>query len=300
MDSLQSAQREYLLVLSDELEQAIYSPSPSYIAQRLARAYEDKEHLAAPSTLREFRGRMQHLARRAVRLDDDSIGFRFPSDLTDSTVHLHAGILSSRYASKEGKEELDSPTSMTREMLLYCFESKPRPISFGITGYSSSDFISYLYQDVAYSEMDSEDKEYMDSLELPDQIDFVADWMRAPISNHRNSARRHIRRRLRVLLDRKVVQIGAMQFDREVRTDMLYLFFKLLERDDDTGFTEGQLRESTAIRDDLNLLGLFCNYIHFKDDERRLREFLRVRCPSLVSDFSSEVIDLPRRSKKTV
>lgn len=297
MDTLKAAQREYLLVLSDEIEQAMYSPSPTRIAQRLARAFEDKEYLADPVTLRGFRGRMQRLSRHAVSLDDDSVGFRFPSDLTDSTVHLHAGILSSRYASKEGKKELDRPVQMTREMLLYCFEAKPRPISFGITGYSSSDFIAYAYQDVAYSAMGPDDQDQVDSLSLPDQIDFIAEWLRAPISNYRNSARRHIRRRLRVLLDRKVVQIGAMQFDREVRTDVLHLFFKLMESDDDVGFTVGQLRDNKSIRDDLNLLGMFCTYIHFRHDEQRLQEFLRVRCPSLVSDFSSEVIDLPRRKK---
>lgn len=298
MDTLQTAQHEYLIALADEIEQAMYTPSPSLITQRIARAYQDKEHLADPVTLRGFKGRMQRLPRLTVSLGDESVGFRFPSYLTDSTVHLHAGILSSRYATKEGKEELNRSVAMTREMLLYCFEAKPRPISFGITGYSSSDFISYVYQDVAYKAMDKEDQESIDQMELPEQVDFIAEWMRAPISNYHNSARRHIRRRLRVLLDRKVAQIGAMQFDREVRTDLLHLFFKLMECDDDVGFTAGQLREHASIRDDLNILGMFCTYIHFKNDEARLREFLRVRCPTLVSDFENEVIDLPRYTKR--
>lgn len=274
--------------LSKSLDRSHRGPRASFIAKLLQSKREELQ--AAPATLREFRGRIQRLPRASVRFGESS-GFAIPADLSDSMMRLTTGMLSSRHLGKANQAQVDQPVSMVREMLMYAYEAKPRPLSFAITGYSTSDFISYIYQDVAMEQMERTD---LRDSPFFDAVDVIKDWLREPMNNHTKSPRRHIRRRLMVLLDRTNHQAGSLFEDREVNTDMLYLFFKLLERDEDEGFTRGDIRPFADVRDDFNLLAQFCTYKRYKNDEAKLDAFMRVRCPSLVQDFTTEEIDLPR------
>lgn len=259
---------------------------------KLLTEYEKKGR-QEPVTMREYTQRMQEIPRLSMRFGQSN-GFEMAHDLSDAQMRLITGMVSSRYNQARFQEQMDKPVNVLREMMLYLFEAKPRPISFAITGYTISDFIAYIYQDIALQLTGASAQANEPFKNVVDQIKA---WFREPFDSRKNSARRHIRRRLMVTLDRTSHQANSLFEDREMPTEMLYVAHKLLERDDDSGYTQGVIRPFEQVRNDFNLLATYCQVRRYKDEPKKLEAFWRVRCPGEVPgfDFTNEVIDLPRR-----
>lgn len=296
--------------------EAIYTSAPqepkSLIAQLLDQ-YETQPNRRRVVTLREYLLRMQQVPRMSTQHEAEN-GFRSPGDMSVAMVRLLTSMMSSRFHTEKTQNDMDKPVSPVLQMLLLAFEAKPRPISFAITGYTSSDFIAYIYQDLAEHAM------RLAGRHLPkpfgDRIDDIKAWMRegAPKVGT-NSASRHIRRRLMVLLSRTNHQVASLLDDREMPSELVFLIHKLLERDDDVGFTQGALRPFKDVREDFNRLAEFVVRINAeyadalpdstepdeppnpRDQVEKKRDLLkRVICPAKVPgwDFFNWSVDLPR------
>ena len=251
-----------------------------------------KNERAQTMTMREYLAGMQQIPRLAYARPD-ATRFAMPQDMNMSTLRLASGMLSSRFLNFDNRALFDESVSLMREMLLITYEAKPRPISYGITGYRMSDFIAYIYQDILMDDMKMSDHQRGRPFES--RVEALKMWMMMPTGKSAvNSARRHIRRRLMVLLDRTNHQAAALFEDREVPSELIHLIHKLMERDDDLGYTEGRVRPYREVRADFNALAEFCVRNRFKHDSERLRTLDRLVCPSLITDFPGYPIDLPR------
>lgn len=251
-----------------------------------------KDPARRPVSLREYLLRMQQIPRAAINSGPTN-GFTRPGDLNMSLLRLVTGLLSSRMQRNEFKKDMEQPVSLIREMLLLCFEAKPRQVSFSVTGYTASDFIAYIYQDISMLGMGMSAAQ----MRRPfiENVSSLKEWLRQPPPRSmKNNVRRHIRRRLMVTLDRTNHQSSSLFEDREIPSELLYLIHKLMERDDDVGYTQGQIRDFYDVRTDFNLLAEYCRKLRFTGAEEDPHVFDRVICPSLVEDFPSYRIDLPR------
>lgn len=294
--------------------EAVYTSAPQQPKSRIAQLldlYEGQPNRRRVVTLREYLLRMQQVPRMSTQLEAEN-GFRSPGDMSVAMVRLLTSMMSSRFHTEKTQNDMDKPVSPVRQMLLLAFEAKPRPISFAITGYTSSDFIAYIYQDLAEHAM------RLAGRRLPkpfgERIDDIKAWMRegAPKVGT-NSASRHIRRRLMVLLSRTNHQVASLLDDREMPSELVFLIHKLLERDDDVGFTQGALRPFKDVREDFNRLAEFvvrinAEYADAQPDEpneppnprdqvEKKGDLLkRVICPAKVPgwDFFNWSVDLPR------
>lgn len=243
-------------------------------------------------TMRDYLARMQQIPRLAyLRADEDA--FAVPQDMNMSTLRLTTSMLSSRFMNFDNRTLLDEPVSLMREMLLVTYEAKPRHISYGITGYTMSDFLAYIYQDVIMNGMGMSAARREQPFSK--RIDDLKTWMLMPSGKSAvNSPRRHIRRRLMCLLDRTNHQVAALFEDREIPNELSQLVFKLLERDDDEGYTQGRIRPYREVRADFNALTEFCIRKRFPEDYERIANLNRIVCPSVITDFPGYPIDLPR------
>src|SRR5690606_21083225 len=121
------------------------------------------------------------------------------------------------------------------------------------------------------------------SMKFIDVVDQIKDWLRMPPPpGVQNSARRHIRRRLMLLLERTNHQAASLFEDREMPSDLVMMFQKLLERDDDQGYTQGSLRDFREVREDFNRLADFCVRNRHPNDDEIEESFEKVICPSLI------------------
>jgi hypothetical protein len=267
------------------------SIEPTLIAESVGR-YAETRQPENPLTMREYLSRMHKIPRAAFAWADIN-AFATPEDMNVSALRLSTGMLSSRFLSKASKALLDEPDSLSREMLLIAFEAKPRPISYSITGYRMSDFIAYIYQDVAMSAMNLSSSQR--ARPFKENVENIKSWfLLPPGKGGPNSARRHVRRRLMALLDRTNHQAASLFEDREIPGELPHLIHKLMERDDDQGFMAGDLRDFRLVRQDFNLLAEYCMRSRYASDVVKIDALDRVICPSKIKDFSAYVIDLPR------
>lgn len=263
------------------------------LVTKLLEAYKANPEICHPVTMGEYMYRMQMVPRLASKFAESELGFTEASDLPPMVLRLVTGFMNYRYHSISKPEEMEKEVSLPREMLLLAYEAKPRHISFAMNGYTASDFIAYIYQDVARRSMGLEE----DETKLPFQkiVNDIKDWLRIPPeSGTQNSARRHIRRRLMLLLDRSNHQAASLFEDREMPSDLVALMQKLLERDDDVGYTQGELRPFREVRHDFNILAEHCLRLRKAHDDMLEQRLNKVICPSLVDDFATYEIDFPR------
>lgn len=249
-----------------------------------------------PVTMRDYMVRMGQLTRWAAKSMDPS-GFAYPVDLNQSEMRLISGLYSSRLKTRGARNELDEPVSLVREMLLLCYEAKPRPISLAMTGYVASDLVAYIYQDVAAQEIPDFDP----GAPIAERIDQIKMWLRVtPPRTAVNNASRHIRRRLMVMLDRSNHQAASLIEDREMPTEVRHLVQKLLERDDDQGYTNGRLRDFHLVREDLNALAEHCLNLRFDPDSRQIEDLNMVCCPGdvVTQGLEFEKVSIQRRRGK--
>ncbi|MDF8363289.1 MULTISPECIES: hypothetical protein [Achromobacter] len=294
--------------------EAIYSSVPQVPNSRIAQLldlYEAQPNRRRVVTLREYLLRMQQVPRLSTQHEAEN-AFRSPGDMSVAMVRLLTSMMSSRFHTDKTQADMDKPVSPVRQMLLLAFEAKPRPISFAITGYTSSDFIAYIYQDVVENAMRLAGRHLSKS--RGDRIDDIKGWLREGTPKvGTNSASRHIRRRMMVLLSRTNHQVASLLDDREMPSELVFLIHKLLERDDDVGFTQGALRSFKDVREDFNRLAEFVVRINAeyadaqpdkpneppnpRDQVEKKGDLLkRVICPAKVPgwDFFNWSVDLPR------
>jgi hypothetical protein len=287
----QSLHEMHSLRASDNVDTDEVS-QPKTAIQRLLQRYKNDPSHQEPVSLRDYLARMQTLPRLAGQQDSIN-GFTKPGDMNQSTLRLATGLITSRLQRSGRQKEMDKPVNMVREMLLLCFEAKPRPLSYAMGGYTVSDFIAYIYQDVATKDMGlSANERERPFIEL---VDDIKTWLRIPPPlSSTNTARRHVRRRIMVTMDRSNHQVSALMEDREMPSEVLLLVQKLLERDDDQGYTVGELRDFREARDDLNALAEFCVRRRYEPGSVKVEDLEMVCCPSEVSDFSQLTIQRPR------
>lgn len=276
------------------MEHAVHAHKKASQVQKsaLQRLIEAESRTRRPTTLREYLAKMQMIPRLSAR-EPAVNGFAQPVDLSASSLRLVTGLVTSRIQRPSFQQELDSPVSVIREMLLMAYEAKPRPISFALSGYTASDFIAYIYQDVLMNDMgmSPEDRKRPFS----EIVDDLKEWMRIPPEpSTTNTPRRHIRRRLMALLDRSNHQAASLFEDREMPVELVLLMQKLLERDDDQGYTRGDIKPFQEVRDDFNALGEFCIRLHYEEGSKQIESLEMVFCPASVSDVSLYSIQKPR------
>jgi len=214
--------------------------------------------------------------------------------------------------------KIKSEITLVQEMLLLAFEATPRPVSFGMTGYGPLHFIAYIYQDVFYeengiAEIISRDEAIQKKIgfkktsgdlksNLYEGMYFrhfymkIFDWLRYT-EKHRtkNCAISHIEARLHLLTGRSKQNVESFHRPLAQIPAETALFHKLMERDDETGYTKGSLRDYRLVRQDFNLLGEYCFYSRHKNssDQDPMWRLERVCCPSIVNrlgGFSNHII----------
>jgi len=290
-EEAQSLHEQHGLQASDNADTDEVS-QPKTAIQRLLKQYVNDPSHQEPISLREYLARMQTLPRLASQQDSIN-GFTKPGDMNQSTLRLATGFITSRLQRQGRQQEMDKPVNMVREMLLMCFEAKPRPLSYAMGGYTVSDFIAYIYQDVAKKDMELSASER--ERPFKELVDDIKTWLRIPPPlSSTNTARRHVRRRIMVTMDRSNHQVSALMEDREMPSEVLLLIQKLLERDDDQGYCVGELRDFREVRDDLNALADFCIRRRYDSDSVKVEDLEMVCCPSEVIDFSEHTIQRPR------
>lgn len=266
--------------------------SPLSAVAKLLQQYRMDPDLSRPPTMREYMMRIHRLPRLTGAAYAEN-GFSDAGDLSNTNTRLISGMLSAKMLRQSFKDELDKPVSIIREMQLICFEAKPRPISLALGGYTASDLIAYIYQDIARKHLDV--GEDISRYHFADIVEDIKSWLRIPSSTSSvNTPQRHIRRRLMVMLDRTTHQASALIQDREMPFETVSLVQKLLERDDDQGYTRGDLRDFESVRNDLNLLAEHCILGRFEPNSRQVQDFRMVCCPSLVVDFAAYTVQRPR------
>lgn len=249
-----------------------------------------------PITYETYIERSQALALSAFSRQEKPItGFTQPGDLPLSMLRYMEFIGLS--VSVRNKTLMAQHVSLEQHMLLLTYEAKPRPLSLASMGYTSSDFIAYIYQDVAARFIRHKE---MKSLEFTkEKAALIKAWLLEKVPAKRGSPQRQIRRHLMTMFDRNNAQIIALFNNRGCTNDMQNLMRKLLERDDDKGYTYGEVRDFRDVRADLKLLAKQVTYSYYTNsgDSLKAEEFLRIRCPSLVNSFVAEDINKPRERK---
>jgi len=271
---------------------------PSLIASVVAR-YKKDPALSQPLSWSEYLLRAEKIARLAKSFGASN-NFGNGVDMNPTTLRLVTGMISSRMQRGSFKAQHAQPISLLREMSLLTFEAKPRLISFCMQ-FTSSDFICYIYQDIILKSMVQEQVLPRSALKssFEKNLGLMRRWMqKTPSRTGVNSTRRHIRRRLMALLDRTNHQAAALFFDQETSSELFMLIQKLMERDDDVGYTQGMIRDFRDVRADFNLLAEHCRAIRIahqlsvtKEDDTLLS---RIVCPASVENIEEYQIDLPR------
>lgn len=249
-------------------------------------------------TYEQYAERAQTLSERAVTLHEKESTFPLPVVL--SGTELRSLDLVNHTFSLRNVKKLRKNTSMLEHMALIAFEAKPRPLSFAISRYNVVDFIAYIYQDVAQHFIDSE---VVQSEEFTlEKSMAIKNWLLAPVPRKQNTPQRHIRRRLMVAFNRTGHQITSLLNGRGVAPELRLLIHKLLERDDDVGYTRGAIRDFESVRYDLNVLTrhVALGYYLEQEDTNAINAYFRIPCPSEVPDFNFSVlsIDKPRARRK--
>lgn len=270
---------------------------PTALSERLNTLYANKQ-LDSPVTQSQFIARARALPLLAVERDKDEsgeVGFAPPKNL--STLDLRGLGLVAHGFSPRNKKILAEHISPLQHMVLIAHEATPRPLGFAMNGYSASDFIAYIYQDVAERFIHNP---VMRSEEFTrEKAKAIKMWLGEKVPRKQHSPQRHIRRRLMALFGRSNQQINSLFIDRESPPEMILLFRKLMERDDNLGYIKGQLRNFELVRSDLNRLAQAVTLKHYLNvgDIDRAEAFMRVDCPATISDFSALQIDKPRTRK---
>lgn len=258
-------------------DNASAAPSPSAIARHLSQLAGTSE--VKPTSHIEYLRRMERLPHLAGR-EAGSNGFASPVNFNAADLRAVAGMQSAHMTKGRFLKDPDAPVSLYREAVLITMEAKPRPLSFGINGYQPSDFFAYIYQDVILKSMPDAPAHGMPFEGLLDRLKL---WLRTPPprGNNENPARQ-IRRRLMALLNRTANQVNALLDDREIPTEMIPMLHKLLERDDDVGYTRGDIRDFQAVRDDFNQLVEHCARSRYKlaGDVKMLKMLDAAACPA--------------------
>lgn len=246
-------------------------------------------------SMHEYRVRTQQLPYLAHEFNAPKNGFTIPGEFSDSQYRLASGLFSSRYRRSDFRQEMDKEVPAMREMLMLGYEALPRPISYAMHGYKPSDFIAYIYQDTLMADLDMRGANFIENL------DVIKEHLRSSVAPRGNNARRHIRRRLSILLDRTSYQISSLLNDREAPGELVMLMQKLLEREDGIGFTQGALRHFRDVRNDFNAIAEFVQHLRYVNNNQmnRLASLKLIICPSRVVDFSKYKLDLPKHRRKT-
>lgn len=278
------------------------SSTPTALSHRLNALRRDNE-LNNPLTQNQYivRARALPLLAEASKKGLEPIkqgqeGFATPSNL--SSLDLRGlGLVAHGFSPRNAKI-LAKHVSPLQHMVLIAHEATPRPLGFAMNGYTPSDFIAYIYQDVAERFINTHD--IRNPRFTREKANRIKMWLAESVPRKQHSPQRHIRRRLMSMLNRTNQQINSLLIDREVSPEMTLLFRKLMERDDNLGYMQGQLRDFNLVRDDFNLLAETITFNHYiyTGEQERADAFMRVDCPSTIHDFSLLKIDKPRSTNK--
>jgi len=221
-----------------------------------------------PLNVAEFDERMMNLAVRAKKWMDTppDNNFSNPKILSLDFVTDIAG-------------NRKNDVTLVQEMLLLAMEAKPRPISFAIQGYMFNDFISYIYQDIYY-----EEKGINAELAMANFNKYRRDigaWLRGEIrQDYKKCNKWKIRKGIQLLFDKNHIVHAHLMFQgKSISRSILSLMYKLMESDEDEGYTNGSIRDFRLIRQDLNLLGNYCFVRRYGNDSKRMRTFREVIGP---------------------
>ena len=273
--------------------------------ETLVAYYQTNPEMRRPVSWNEYLLRMEKISRLALQggvfeSEGEVNNFSRERDVSPTLLRMITGMISSRMQRGSFKKEMHLPVPVVREMTLIAFEAKPRLVSLAM-GFTSSDFICYTYQDVIKEAMVLEGaiSASASTKSFTEMLPDMKRWMRqAPARKGLNSARRHIRRRIMALLDRTNHQVAALFSDKEMSSDLECLIQKLMERDDDVGYTQGMIRDFEAVRNDFNVLAEHCRSIRIShnlgltsNDDTLLS---RIVCPASVVDLTEYQLDLPR------
>lgn len=251
---------------------------PRTAIQRLIASYISEGRHLEPVTLGDY---MNRLIQLPTFTDKEKAVNQFVPAAKLATGDLRF-FGSAKPWSKLPKSKLEEQVSIPKEIILLCYEAKPRPISFALNAYGLNDFIAYIYQDIAMNDMD--DLPEGATLTDPEVLAKVKLWLQQrPDRDTTNSPIKHIRRRLTASFIRSPNQLNRFLFTNDSGGEVSEMACKLLERDDDQGYTRGDLRDFPDVRDDFNVLVEFVLRNRYAADSPEIEEIERVCCPSLVT-----------------
>ncbi|QYY33630.1 hypothetical protein K2O51_31895 (plasmid) [Cupriavidus pinatubonensis] len=239
--------------------------------QRLLRDYRTNEKLYRPLTKQEvaqrigdlpYRAALENAEHRTYMEEYETLGLQ---RLTTQTVLYMLGLspnqnltfqkseepVEAEEAEKANKAEA---ATIEMEMLLYCYEAKPRHMSLALQGWHMDDFIAYIYRDFlllagvasTLAESTMHAKEYLRAASRP-TLDDTAGRIRVGIAT-----------RLTSLFGRHQTSFYRMMKPGSGLREQRNLIAKLLEPDDDAGYTWGRLAHYKQVREDLYELARFC------------------------------------------
>ena len=284
------------------------------ISQRIRHLMQDKERIHPPQTVKgegntlpaclksityeQYAERARKLSERSVTLHEEKSSFPLP-DMLNGTDLRSLNLVNHSFSPRDVKG-LRERVSMLEHMALISFEAKPRPLSFAINRYSVADFIAYVYQDVAQRYID--DEIMQDENFTLEKSNLIKNWLLAPVPRKQNTPQRHIRRRLMIAFDRTGHQITSILNGRSIAPELRLLVHKLLERDDDVGYTRGAIRDFEHVRHDLNIFIKHIALGHYFEQGNidAINAYFRIPCPSQVLDFSILKIDKPRSRSRSI
>ncbi|MGY2488308.1 hypothetical protein [Cupriavidus necator] len=223
--------------------------------QRLIRDYRSNEKLFRPLTKQEVAERIGNLPHRAA-LENierkqsgefDTLGLQ---RLNTQTVLFMLGLTPNQSISYQESEI----ASVEMEMLLYCYEAKPRHMSLALQGWHMDDFIAYIYRDFlllagvasSLAESSMHAKEYLRAASRP-TLEDKAGRIRVGIAT-----------RVTAMFDRHQTSFYRWMAPESGLREQRNLIAKLLEPDDDAGYTWGRLAHYKQVREDLYELSRFC------------------------------------------
>lgn len=224
--------------------------------QRLLREYRSNEKLFRPLTKQEVAERIGNLPQLAAlenserRMHLDDFGTLGLQRLTTQTVLYMLGLTPNQSISYQESEQ----ATIEMEMLLYCYEAKPRHMSLALQGWHMDDFIAYIYRDFlllagvasTLAESTMHAKEYLRAASRP-TLDDKAGRIRVGIAS-----------RVTAMFGRHQTSFYRWMAPESGLREQRNLIAKLLEPDDESGYTSGRLAHYKQVREDLYELSRFC------------------------------------------
>jgi len=262
--------------------------APAQTSTRISDYLKTRPLDEKPPSVAEFDERMMNLAVLAKKWTGTSPDNNF-SNPKILSLDFVTGIAGNR---KNG-------VTLVQEMLLLAMEAKPRPVSFAIQGYMFNDFISYIYQDIYYKERGINTKLAIENFDKYRRD--IGAWLRGEIrQEYKRCNKWKIRKGIQLLFDKNHIVHAHLMFQgKSISRSILTLMYKLMESDEDDGYTNGSIRDFRLIRQDLNLLGNYCFVRRYGNDSKRMRTFREV-IPPLSEDMFSKSQAQPVRQTNTL